>query len=205
LVQPSKSWVYNAVNLVVQSHDFKGFQTYGNLNLSHKIVLLPIKDRGLKEELIQEIAEKELTVKESKERIANLKGNNNGSNGLKKLPQIIQKPHVLFSDDYSSFLDVKSLSEYHITTLDNIQKQIPQKMEEIEKERERLSSYLNSYEELAKKINEVKDQKSNERSARPALESGEEVSPFPEKGKPGPTFAIQDATKINLLKIRNKF
>ncbi|MBF0449309.1 MAG: hypothetical protein HQK75_01260 [Candidatus Magnetomorum sp.] len=70
---PSKSWLYNAVNLSVDQSDFKTFHTYGKLLLSHKVLLLQIDSKELKKNLIQEIAEKKLTISELKDRIYQMK------------------------------------------------------------------------------------------------------------------------------------
>jgi len=70
---PSKSWLYNAVNLAVDRSDYKEFHMYTKLMLSHKIELLPISHHGLKKQLIKEIVEKKLTVAQLKERIGEVK------------------------------------------------------------------------------------------------------------------------------------
>ena len=49
---PKKSWLYNAVNLAVDEHDYQGFHAYGNLGLSQKVKLLSIEDQNKKEQLI---------------------------------------------------------------------------------------------------------------------------------------------------------
>jgi hypothetical protein len=66
---PSKSWIYNAVNLAVDYSDFKHFHMYGKLLLSHKILLLPIDNHDKKKDLIQEIAKNKLTVSQLKDRL----------------------------------------------------------------------------------------------------------------------------------------
>ena len=53
---PSKSWIYNAVSLAVQNKklqefDPDTFHTYGNIPLSHKVLLLPLKVRDDKGKL----------------------------------------------------------------------------------------------------------------------------------------------------------
>ncbi|KPA12232.1 selenocysteine protein [Candidatus Magnetomorum sp. HK-1] len=86
---PSKSWLYNAVNLAVDSYDFKRFQTYGKLMLSHKILLLPIDSSSIKKNLIQEIVEKNFTVSQLKDRITQIK---NSPPPPESLPVERQKP-----------------------------------------------------------------------------------------------------------------
>lgn len=77
---PGRSWMYNSVNLRIEeenledSGDKELVHTYGNLNVSHKISLLSVGDLEQKKKLIQEIDEKKLSVRETKERVAALKG-----------------------------------------------------------------------------------------------------------------------------------
>jgi hypothetical protein len=70
---PSKTWLYNAVNLAVDSSDYKNSHIYAKLMLSHKIELLPISHHGLKKHLIKEIVDKKLTVSQLKDRISQVK------------------------------------------------------------------------------------------------------------------------------------
>jgi len=71
---PSKSWLYNAVNLAVDSYDYNDYHMYAKLMLSHKIELLPISHKGFKKQLIKEIVEKKLTISQLKDRISQVKG-----------------------------------------------------------------------------------------------------------------------------------
>jgi hypothetical protein len=66
---PSKSWLYNAVNLAVDHSDYKNYHLYTKLMLSHKIELLPIHNYELKKHLIKETVENNLTVSKLKDRI----------------------------------------------------------------------------------------------------------------------------------------
>ena len=70
---PSKSWIYNAVNLAIDCEDYKSIKHYEKLLLSHKILLFPISDRRIKEYLIKEIALGSYTVSQLKDRIAEIK------------------------------------------------------------------------------------------------------------------------------------
>jgi len=71
---PSKSWLYNAVNLAVDHSDYKNDHMYSKLMLSHKIELLPIHQYELKKYLIKETIENKLTVSQLKNRISEVKG-----------------------------------------------------------------------------------------------------------------------------------
>jgi len=70
---PSKSWVYNAVNLVVQENDLAGFHTYGKLALSQKVLLFPVEDTETKKHIITETVDEKLNVRELRERIKGIK------------------------------------------------------------------------------------------------------------------------------------
>lgn len=61
---PSKSWIYNAVDLAVDEHNLIGFHTYGKLLISQKVKLLPIKDIEQKKKLITESVDKGLSTRE---------------------------------------------------------------------------------------------------------------------------------------------
>lgn len=59
---PSKSWLYNAINLVVDSTLLMDFHSYGNLPLSSKVMLLRVKDESLKRELVVKAVDESLSV-----------------------------------------------------------------------------------------------------------------------------------------------
>lgn len=70
---PSKSWLYNSIKLLVDEHDLRDFQTYGNLPISHKIELLPVKDSNNKKILITDTYKNNYSVRQLRERKAELK------------------------------------------------------------------------------------------------------------------------------------
>jgi len=60
---PSKSWIYQSMELVVQSHDlskkgFKIYRMYGEISLNHKLSLLTTNNLDTKIKLIKEIINK---------------------------------------------------------------------------------------------------------------------------------------------------
>ena len=59
---PSKTWVYDAVNLAVDEHALSGFRTYGNIGHSQKVLLTHVSDTRIKKRLIEETAKDKLTV-----------------------------------------------------------------------------------------------------------------------------------------------
>ena len=91
---PRKSWLFNAVNLVIQDHDLGSVHTYGQLGVSHKVKLLPIKDKSLKEQLVSETVDDHLTVKQLDDRIKNLRKPRS-----KSLISIVKSPDKFIDDD----------------------------------------------------------------------------------------------------------
>jgi hypothetical protein len=71
---PSKTWIYDAVKLAVDEHDFESFRLYGKLGLSQKLLLTHVKDDGEKRALIEEAAENNYTVIDLRKRIREEKG-----------------------------------------------------------------------------------------------------------------------------------
>jgi len=121
---PSKSWLYNAVNLAVDSSDYKNYHMYTKLLLSHKIELLPIHHKGLKKHLIKEIVEKNLTVSQLKNRI----------NQVKNLPfdKIFPEPDM--SNDHKSIKKtMPRLLKKHEKMGENLSKKILNSLENPEK------------------------------------------------------------------------
>jgi len=181
---PSKSWVYNAVNLVVQENDLAGFHTYGKLALSHKVLLLPIGSRKQKEDLIEEIAAKNLTVQGLREKIVVLKEKGTSEpERQRSLNKAITKPEILFSDDFSSAIKVQALSKYRLPTLDKLHDQAQNKIKEIEGTINELNSYLVRYQGLIGILKNIKEQKYRKKTARLAM--GDRKQKFTYEGKTG--------------------
>ncbi|AOY60478.1 uncharacterized protein Dmul_37100 [Desulfococcus multivorans] len=168
---PSKSWFYNAVNLVVQNHDLKAgeddeaekkrFHTYGNLRLSHKVCLLSVSAVEQKKQLIDEINEKDLTVQKLRDRIKELKSADDNPS-TKSLNQIISRPEILFAEGYSKedYLDklskmstksLDSLKAKSITKRDNLKKEIA----ELEKVKGSKEGHVQGYVLLIEEISKV--------------------------------------------------
>ena len=101
--QPSRSWVFNAVKLYVETKELETtVQTYGQLPISHKILLFPIHDRNTKLQLIHEAVKNKYTVVELKNRIAELMAVAKPEIELpKSLLQVVKNPDLLFSDNYA--------------------------------------------------------------------------------------------------------
>ena len=73
---PSKTWVYDAVNLAIDEHRFATFRTYGKIGHSHKVLLTHVKSMEEKKQLVEETAEQNFTVVRLRERIKQIKNQN---------------------------------------------------------------------------------------------------------------------------------
>ena len=169
---PSKSWLYNAVNLAVDSSDYKNYHMYTKLLLSHKIELLPITHKGLKKQLIKEIVEKHLTVAQLKNRINQVKDlpfdkvfpepdKNNDAKAIKKsVPRLLKKSEKIAENQSIKILnyinDPEKLLKSDIMSLFNkdiLSKMTPGKRRQILRKLEKKhSAILSSIQELKMKI-----------------------------------------------------
>ena len=85
---PGKTWLYNSVKLAVDEKKFKEFRTYGKLGHSHKVYLTHVEDFETKKNLIDEVVEKNYTVKEMRARISELNGKQQNTGNPNPLPDI---------------------------------------------------------------------------------------------------------------------
>jgi hypothetical protein len=86
---PSQAWVYDAVKIAVDEHDYVNFYTYRNLRHSQKLLLTHVKDKVKKQALIQEAADEQYTVKNLRKRIKEEKeDDDNKLPGFDKVPSI---------------------------------------------------------------------------------------------------------------------
>ena len=127
---PSKSWIYNAVNLVVQRHDLKGVEDYDKLKLSHKVLLLNFASLKTKRELIQDITGNKYTIAQLKKRVDDekLSGNTTFQLGF-----VIKDPESLTSEKIADKLTVSELEKYGVHKLKALHKSLLKKSTEIEK------------------------------------------------------------------------
>jgi hypothetical protein len=147
---PSKAWIYNSVNLIVQQHEIKtelpeSFYTYRNLFLSHKICLLRLPDIETKEEFITIIAKNELSVRELTKLISETK---KITNKEKSLYSVINNPDELFSGKYVEKLKLTELNNISIDKLKQIESKLYKECREYEISRltyYNKSSICNSY------------------------------------------------------------
>jgi hypothetical protein len=164
---PSKSWVYNAVNLVVDDHEFSGFHTYGKLFLSHKILLLPISNADTKKKLIKETAEKKYTIEQLRERISQIRSEETVSSQKQmSLFRAIRNPEAVFSDDYSEATSVESLMQFRPSALQKLHLMAQEKADEINATIERLTEQKYQYRHLIQRIESATKQKPGNRSSK---------------------------------------
>lgn len=123
---PRKSWLFNAVNLVIQEYDCSSVHTYGQLNISHKVKLLPIKDSSLKEQIISEVVGERMTVKEMGDRIKALR-----KPRKKNLASTIKTPERFIDDDSLKLRTHDSLLAIDDKTRGLIQKEAKMVMKDL--------------------------------------------------------------------------
>lgn len=160
---PSRSWIYNAVSMVVDEAVFGDVQTYGQmygqLELSHKIVLLPINDVEQKKKFIEETVSKNYTVRQLKDRIAEQKTKKGRSIGLNR---VISKPGLLFSPNFSSQIDSKFLARLSATTISKLRAKALEQKDKIESEITTQRAHVERYSELIQLFDTAKKQKSSD-------------------------------------------
>jgi len=127
---PSKTWIYDAVKLAVDNHDYKENSAYGKIGHSHKVALTHVKDEETKKKLIEETAKQQYSVVKLKERIRELKN----AISLSELP----------SEEELRKLEPKKLN--------TIKKQIDWRLEKME---ETLEKYKKSQATVESIINEL--------------------------------------------------
>jgi len=154
---PSKSWLNYSVQLFVATNEIMEkesnttVQTYGQLLVSHKTLLFPIRNRDTKIQLIQETVQNNYTVVQLKDRIAELKAaDKSKTENRKSLLQVINNPDLLFSDRYENDREEKSLSELNVTKLEKIYKKTESKLSDIEHEVEEIELKLTTHREYAR-------------------------------------------------------
>ena len=164
--QPSRSWIFNAVKLYAETKELGiTVQTYGQLPVSHKILLFSVHNRDKKIQLIRETAENKYTVVALKNRIAELMvAEKPKIEAPKSLLQVVKNPDLLFSDDYALSRDVKSLSKLKPAELEKIHTRITEKLERIEKElnefqtaMENHKGHLKQYKHFIKSVETAKN------------------------------------------------
>jgi DNA repair photolyase len=156
---PGKSWIYNAVNLVIEhetikAHSDKLFHTYGKLPLSQKVLLFPVKDMSFKTRLIEYASEHGPTVVEFREKIAKSKSNiNRNPESKPSLLKIIANPEKLFADDMLKFITPEALKELPPTALKRLLNEAKNSIAKMEENIKLEKDYIKRYKKLMEYIN----------------------------------------------------
>lgn len=159
---PKKSWLYNAVNLVIQEHDFSSFHALGKLKVAHKLLLLPIHDRELKKRLVEESERKSYSSRQLAQRIKETKNRRK-----KSLSSTIAKPAELFSPDNACLHSNEVLTEIKPKKLDEIKTKIKKQKKELISRITAQNQYVEQYETLLEKVdNVVLDNEGNPKKKR---------------------------------------
>ena len=155
---PSKTWLYDAINYVVQKHIIKKelsektFQTFGKLSFSHKIVLTTVANNRDKEDLIDKIAKKELSVRALKQEVAKL-SQKPTENGILK---IIRTPELLLEKNEQQKLTLKYLEEKSKKKLEEIQSKIDQRQKAYEEKKKVFELKAENYNTCIEKLYSLK-------------------------------------------------
>ncbi len=162
---PRKSWIYNAVNLVIEhetikAHSEKLFHTYGKIPRSHKVLLFPI-NLDKKKELIEYVDKHHPTVVEFRNEIARSKPEQIQKRQRKiSLIKIIHKPEVLFSNEMSQFLKPGSLQKLTPPDIEKLQSRANENISKIQERIEKEKTYVNCYQELIESLEKVSSENS---------------------------------------------
>jgi hypothetical protein len=148
---PGKSWLYNAVNLVVQEHHFSElnhtapakFQALGKLSNSHKLLLTSVPDIEQRVDLGVEAAENNIPSRKLAQLIQAGKKKRNPT-----LLKYVAKPDVLFAPDNTVLYSVEALKDLKPN-------QIKKVKDSIIEETERLEQYIKQYRSLSQKLNDL--------------------------------------------------
>lgn len=155
--RPSKSWLYQAIDLVVQEKDLKDrlddktFQTYGKLLLSHKVVLLSVKDVKAKEKLINEAYDKGLSVRDLKDKVSKSVGKRPSG-----LLTILNNPENFNKEEYVERFTPDALKQEQFGKLEALSEKIKTKKADIEKEIEKLENKVSAYKDYIQEYDKLK-------------------------------------------------
>lgn len=147
---PSKSWIYNAINLVVDRHDMNKSTSYQRLSISHKIELLPIKDLAKKEQLSELIIKYNLSVQKTRKSIYSTKIHHK-----KGLLSLISQPELLYTDDYKEICSIKNLRKIDEQKREKTLQKARHKLEKIQTELDERKVWVKNLKKLVKEIEKL--------------------------------------------------
>ena len=142
---PSKSWIYNAINLAADKKQFEleNYSKYNELGLSHKVSLTHVKDITKKKELIEEAIENSYSVEKLKERI----NENKGKRDTIKLDSLPNK---------------RQLKKMPLTRLEKLRDRATKRADTLDKKKKTISDEVQNIRNNQKKLDEViNEMKSN--------------------------------------------
>ncbi len=156
---PSRSWIINAVNLIVQDYDIKKelkplVHTYKQLLLSHKVALLKLKDLTKKQELIEEEAKNPSTVKDFIQKVQKLMPPS--PDKPLSLPSLLKKPDELMKEENAEKLSLEALKSTQARTLEKLKTITDSQHKNIETEIENLKQDLENRQQCFDRYAEVK-------------------------------------------------
>lgn len=153
---PRKSWLDNAVKLVVLEHDYKNVHALGKLNTTQKLLLLPVPAER-KQEMAEEAVKKGYTTRELADRIRGMKKVRKAS-----LLFLLKKPEVLFTEENSPLISKAALEAMNPATISKIKEAVAEQVKKIQTDISELRSYAEQYEALAGDIEATEQADNNE-------------------------------------------
>jgi hypothetical protein len=165
---PSRSWIINAVNLIVQDYDIKKLDqdydikkkseslvhSYGQLLLSHKVCLLKVKDLTNKQELIEEESKNPSTVKDFIQKVQKMEPP--GTDKPLPLPSLLRKPDELIKEENAERFTIEALKSKQDRTLNNLKSIIEEQHKKVQAEIKTLKDALDKCQQGINKYAEVK-------------------------------------------------
>ena len=164
---PSKSWLYNTINLAVDHKSLEGVHSYGLLPISSKILLLPLKDDTLKTKLADEAINNKLSVGAFRKIVNEHKDPK--KRGIKR--SIKDEAYILSHKVDDIFTQFKNeIDDLSKTGLNSLKKAVEFEVKKLKKLVENKTSMLDKYKEIKLKIDavpvkeNVKSKKSKDKS-----------------------------------------
>ena len=147
---PSKTWIYNSINLVADKRHFEEieFVEYKNLGLSHKVYLTHVSNLDEKKKLIIETIKNKYTVEQLKKRIAALK---------KEKPRLI---------DFLNMPEKTTLLSLSIGKLEKAEKRASDELKELQNRVEKIEEAHNTLKSIVEEKKEQIAQKEKEKEEK---------------------------------------
>ncbi len=158
---PRKSWFFNAVNLVIQEHDFASVQALGQLNTTHKLLLLSVRDPALKIKLAEQAVENNYTSRELAGRIKQAKEVRTPT-----LLSALAKPEFLFFGDGQQLYTPKNLSQLNPKKVTILKSKIIDQERKSKETFEEHHRYLEQYQLLRESIDSAQNTESSKADSK---------------------------------------